>query len=212
MYDLINYTKPMKLDDIIGNKILIQSLKEEIKNTTGGIFISGNTGIGKTLAVEIIIKELNAEGVWYDATDLDSDAIDQIDFEGCDIKNLMTGSNSKKIFVIDNADGFPENVNNSLIRKIKSSKHTIVIICNDFYPLKEVEKYCKSFKFINPTTLEIKIFLYKKSINIVGIDNLIYETNNDVRFLLNTLILRNTELRNNGSKKRKRTIIDFFNT
>jgi len=191
MKDLLVKTRPVHSKDIVGNTQVIKNLKEKLTDHVGGILISGPIGVGKTLTVELIIKELSFEGIWYDASDLDSKTIESLDF----ISHGM--SNKRRIFVIDNADGFPDSVTVILNKKLQITQHTVVIICNDLYPLKNIEKNCVLFKFIRPTKIQIKNFLFKwkifkESSNHTKIEDLITETNNDIRFLLNTLSFKMT--------------------
>lgn len=205
--DYLSITKPTKSKDIVGNNTLIQNLKQEISSgIPKGILISGPTGIGKTLSLKLIFRELDSDDIWYDAADLDSKKIESIDLHGENIESLFFDprDSREKIFVIDNADGFPEKVNKSLISKIKTTKNIIIILCNDPYPLRDIEKYCTVFKFIRPSKIQIKNFLFKSNIFKEStdasknekihtkIENLITETNNDIRFLLNTLSLKIT--------------------
>jgi len=225
MRDVFERTRPKTTKNIIGNASVIQSMKTEIRTTSKGILVSGPTGIGKTLAAELIIKELDAEGIWLDASELDSKTIDKLDVQGENIFSLMQNTKSKvkttslrkKVFIIDNADSFPETVNKHLIKKFEVTIHTIVIICNDPYPLKSLEKYCICIKFIRPSKIQIKNFLLEKGIFKESpnqainqkihtkIEDLVTETNNDIRFLLNTLNLKQTK---SGKDKTVNNIFD----
>ena len=57
--------KPSDVNGIVGNKNNINAINQwilniegNIKNTKKCLLISGNTGIGKTLSVELILKNL----------------------------------------------------------------------------------------------------------------------------------------------------------
>ena len=64
MSDLwINKYKPKKLNEIIGHKYQKKKIVEWLKNIDNyksrGLVISGNHGIGKTITVMLLLKELN---------------------------------------------------------------------------------------------------------------------------------------------------------
>jgi DNA polymerase III delta prime subunit len=196
---LINKYKPEKLQDFIGNKELIKLFikwliqwnPEIIKEKCGLLY--GNNGIGKSLFIELILKELNYNHIYI--------SNDDDNFEEKYILSISqtskTFDNKKNILIINDIDGFNDyNFIKLLCEKIiKQSKIPIIFICNDKYcqSIKDIIKYCIDFKMNISTYQEVYRLLYKIIINekIKIKENQIkqlYElSNGDIRFLLNSL-------------------------
>ena len=188
MKNYINTTKPTCTKDIIGNQKIIQKLKNDINLLNSkSILISGPIGIGKTLSINLIIKELNLQPIWIDIYDYP---------KNINI-NLLSINMKKRIIIFDNIEKLNSSITKNLIHKFKITQCPIVIICNDFnvYSLKTIEKYCEHYKFIRPSKIEIRKFLlssgiFKENSNINKIEELISNCQNDVRYILNMISMK----------------------
>jgi len=187
--DIFTRATPNNISELAGNCSLISKLLEHIRNSNKSILISGPVGCGKTKTLELILKDTGIEGLWFDCSEI-KEQIDKI----CSKSSSISGQ--KKVFIIDNVDSFPSEISKKLLKKIKESENIIIIVCNDPYPLKEFSYYCESYKFIRPSVVQIRNFMFLKKIfkkdkiteeQIESLNDLISSVNNDIRALINKL-------------------------
>ena len=198
--------KPTDINGIIGNKKNIDAIQQWIlnienntKNTKRCLLISGNSGIGKTLSIELILK-----GLKYNIVDLNSDDERDKEYIKSKIKPMLqvvkTVFGKKNALVVNDLDCLSDHgFISALIDCIKETKIPIICTCNDRYnqAFKTFATYCEDIKFRNPSTNEIYSFInpiYKKEkimISEVNARTLIENSNNDVRNTLNNLQLYN---------------------
>jgi len=198
--------KPTDISGIVGNKKNIDAIQQWIlnienntKNTKKCLLISGNSGIGKTLSIEIILKSLK-----YNIVDLNSDDERDKEYIKGKIKPMLqvvkTVFGKKNALVVNDLDCLSDHgFISALIDCIKETKIPIICTCNDRYnqAFKTFATYCEDIKFRNPSTNEIYNFInpiYKKEkilISEINARTLIENSNNDVRNTLNNLHLYN---------------------
>jgi replication factor C subunit 1 len=198
--------KPTDISRIVGNKKNIDAIQQWIlnienntKNTKKCLLISGNSGIGKTLSIELILKNLK-----YNIVDLNSDDERDKEYIKSKIKPMLqvikTVFGKKNALVVNDLDCLSDHgFISALIDCIKETKIPIICTCNDRYnqAFKTFATYCEDIKFRNPSTNEIYSFInpiYKKEkimISEVNARTLIENSNNDVRNTLNNLQLYN---------------------
>jgi len=198
--------KPTDISGIVGNKKNIDAIQQWIlnienntKNTKKCLLISGNSGIGKTLSIEIILKSLK-----YNIVDLNSDDERDKEYIKGKIKPMLqvvkTVFGKKNALVVNDLDCLSDHgFISALIDCIKETKIPIICTCNDRYnqAFKTFATYCEDIKFRNPSTNEIYNFInpiYKKEkilISEINARTLIENSNNDVRNTLNNLQLYN---------------------
>jgi replication factor C subunit 1 len=196
--------KPTDISGIVGNKKNIDviqqwilNIERNIKNTKKCLLISGNTGIGKTLSVELILK-----GLKYNIVDLNSDDERDKEYIKANIKPMLqvvkTVFGKKNALVVNDLDCLSDHgFISALIDCIKETKIPIICTCNDRYnqAFKTFATYCEDIKFRNPSTNDIYNFInpiYKKEkilISEVNAKILIENSNNDIRNTLNNLQL-----------------------
>jgi replication factor C subunit 1 len=201
--------KPTDINGIIGNKknidgIIqwIQNIENNIKNTKKCLLISGNTGIGKTLSVDLILKTFK-----YNIVELNSDDERDKEYIKGNIKPMLqvvkTVFGKKNALVVNDLDCLSDHgFISALIDCIKETKIPIICTCNDRYnqAFKTFATYCEDIKFKNPSTNEIYNFInpiYKKEkilISEINAKKLIENSNNDIRNTLNNLQLYNHKL------------------
>jgi len=198
--------KPTDISGIIGNKKNIDAIQKWIlnietntKNTKKCLLISGNSGIGKTLSVELIFKNLK-----YNIVDLNSDEERDKEYIKKNIKPMLQVVKNvfgkKNALVVNDLDCLSDHgFISALIECIKETKIPIICTCNDRYnqAFKTFATYCEDIKFKNPSTNEVYNFInpiYKKEKILISEINariLIENSNNDVRNTLNNLQLYN---------------------
>ena len=198
--------KPTDISGIVGNKKNIDAIQQWIlnietntKNTKKCLLISGNSGIGKTLSIELILKTMK-----YNIVELNSDDERDKEYIKGRIKPMLqvvkTVFGKKNALVVNDLDCLSDHgFISALIDCIKETKIPIICTCNDRYnqAFKTFATYCEDIKFRNPSTNEIYNFInpiYKKEkilISEVNAKILIENSNNDVRNTLNNLQLYN---------------------
>lgn len=198
--------KPTDISGIVGNKKNIDAIQQWIfnienntKNTKKCLLISGNSGIGKTLSIELILKAMK-----YNIVDLNSDDERDKEYIKSKIKPMLqvvkTVFGKKNALVVNDLDCLSDHgFISALIDCIKETKIPIICTCNDRYnqAFKTFATYCEDIKFRNPSTTDIYNFInpiYKKEkilISEVNAKILIENSNNDVRNTLNNLQLYN---------------------
>lgn len=200
--------KPTDISGIIGNKNNINAIQQwilnienNVKNTKKCLLISGNTGIGKTLSVDLILKALK-----YNIVELNSDDERDKEYIKGNIKPMLkvvkTVFGKKNALVVNDLDCLSDHgFISALIDCIKETKIPIICTCNDRYnqAFKTFATYCEDIKFKNPSTNEIYNFInpiYKKEkilISEINAKKLIENSNNDIRNTLNNLQLYNAK-------------------
>jgi replication factor C subunit 1 len=198
--------KPSDINGIVGNKNninaiqqWIQNIETNVKNTKKCLLISGNSGIGKTLSIDLILKSLK-----YNIVELNSDDERDKEYIKGNIKPMLqvvkTVFGKKNALVVNDLDCLSDHgFISALIDCIKETKIPIICTCNDRYnqAFKTFATYCEDIKFKNPSTNEIYNFInpiYKKEkilISEVNAKILIENSNNDIRNTLNNLQLYN---------------------
>jgi len=197
--------------DHIKNKI-INLLKNFNNNKNNfslkrGIYIYGSAGIGKTVFINNILKELNYDIVKYDAGDIRNKAvIETIAYQNMADKSILSLFNKKQksiAIVMDEIDGMNSGDKggiNSLIKLIRPKKtkkqkleeisyNPIICISNYHIDKKinELMKVCDSFEIPTPTDNQmfklISILLPKISKNKLLSNNIIKYIQGDLRKL-----------------------------
>lgn len=219
----INKYKPVSSNDIIGNKNNINNFINWLKiwdenNKCKCALISGNSGIGKSLTIELVLKEMK-----YNVIDLNSDEERDKNYLNTKIKPLLYTKkslfNKNNILIINDLDcssdyGFLS----TIVECIKETKIPIVCTCNDRYnqSLKTFVNYCLDIKFSKPAISEIfkfiKNIVIQEKINIkeTQIMELIENDNNDIRNILNNLQLLSYSKTNHCIQNKDLTQLNLF--
>lgn len=219
----VNKYKPSNSSDIIGNKNNINNFINWLKiwdenNKCKCALISGNSGIGKSLTIQLVLKEMK-----YNVIELNSDEERDKNYINTKIKPLLYTKkslfNKNNILIINDLDcssdyGFIS----TIIECIKETKIPIVCTCNDRYnqSLKTFVNYCLDIKFSKPATSEIfkfiKNIVIQEKINIkeTQIMELIENDNNDIRNILNNLQLLTYSKTNRCIQNKDLTQLNLF--
>lgn len=215
--------KPTCSNDIIGNKNNIANFINWIKEWNENIklkccLISGNSGIGKSLSVELVLNELK-----YNIIDLNTDEERDKSYINTKIKPLLnmkkTIFGKNNILIVNDLDcSFDHGFISSLTECIKETKIPIICTCNDRYNqiLKTVVNYCYDIKFTKPSTIEIFKFICnivkKEQIKVkeTQIRDIIENANNDIRNILNNIQLLSCSKSIEFNKNKDITQVNLF--
>lgn len=215
--------RPSCSNDIIGNKNNICNFIKWVNdwdetNKIKCCLISGNSGIGKSLAIELVFNELK-----YNIIELNTDEERDKSYINSKIKHLLnmkkTIFGKKNVLVVNDLDcsndhGFLS----AIVECIKETKIPIVCTCNDRYNqnLKNIANYCFDIKFTKPPLMEIFKFICnivkKEQIKIKEsqIRDIIENANNDIRNILNNIQLLSCTKCSEFKKNKDLTQINLF--
>ncbi len=199
MANLLEKYTPKTLEEVIGQKKQIETLRESLlKNPTTPIFIYGESGIGKTLCVKLIAKELNLSIYHTDASDIrGKEAIANL------VQVAMTRANifgQKRLILLDEIDAMEDKRGGEdaggfleISKVLEKTRQPIVFIANDPYEnkkLRPIYDKCLQIRFDLPNKLSILKFAKdicdKENIDydLMSLKTLVENTKNDIRALL----------------------------
>lgn len=167
-----------------------------------GIYVFGESGVGKTFLVKSILQELNYDMVYYDASDVRNKAvIDNLANNNMSDTNVLSmfKKNKKKIVIVmDEVDGMnngDKNGINSLIKLIRIKKtkkqkkeeytlNPIICISNNHVDkkIKELKKVCKCIQVPKPSDTQISEII-GANVDIATKTDVIKYVNGDLRKL-----------------------------
>ena len=182
-----------------------------------GIYLYGDHGIGKTIFIKNILKKMNYDIIYYDASDVrNKNIIDNLTNNTMSDKSVLSLFNKKKqniAIIMDEIDGMNNgdkggiNALIKLIRPKKTKKQKlenityIPIICISNYhidkKIKELMKVCTTIELKKPDNNEIKniVELIMPNIEKSLVSNIINYVNSDLRKI--KIIYDNNKLTSN---------------
>jgi len=193
--------RPKKIADFVGNKNVIKSFIEWLlewdpsnkKNKCA--LVSGLTGIGKTLLVELILKKHD-----YNIINLGLDDERDKDYMNNVIRPLLktkkTFDGQENVLVVSDIDsGGDYGFMSCLTDCIKETKIPIICICNNRYEqsIKPILNYCFDIKMSKPSYQDTYRLVYnivvteKIKIKESEVKELYEQSNGDIRFIINTI-------------------------
>jgi len=171
--------KPTSLAEVVGNKEAIQVLVSWIKSWESGVpkkraaFLYGPPGIGKTVSVEALTKDLKMEFVEKNASDYRTEeAINHFAGLASQYGSLFGG---KRIILLDELDGLTGTSDRGGVKAItdvvKTAQCPIVLISNAAYDVRflNLRNYCLLVEFKKPSTTDVMKHL-KRICDSEGID------------------------------------------
>ena len=126
---------PKSFDELIGSKFILLEWKKTIELIEKGniVFISGFSGVGKTLGTKLLIEECGYNSLFLD-TNVSGDGKDVLDriekfHNWIDLNDALqsTDNKSKKVIVVDEIESFikiDRNILNSVLSYTKKYKNT----------------------------------------------------------------------------------------
>ena len=204
--DCINFNKILDRENIAENiSNILRNFEENKKDLLEkrGIYIYGESGIGKTTFVNNILKKMNYDIIYYDAGDIrNKNIIETITKNNISDKSVLSLFKKKRqsiAIIMDEIDGMNNGDKGGitalikLIRPKKTKKQklenitNVPIICISNYhidkKIKELMKVCIPIELKKPTNNQIKrlIELTIPKIEKNLIDDIILYINNDLR-------------------------------
>jgi replication factor C large subunit len=199
MVDILKKYTPTNTSKIIGQKKQMETIKESLrKEPTKPIFIYGESGIGKTLCINLISKEFDYSIYHTDASDIrGKEAIANLS------QIAMTGVNifgKKRLILLDEIDAMDDKRGggdsggfSEILKILDKTKQPIILIANDPYEnkkLRPVFEKCLKVRFDLPNKLSILKFAKdicdkeNKDYDLMSLKTLVENTKNDIRALL----------------------------
>ena len=204
--DCINFNKILDRENIAENICnILRNFEENKKDLLEkrGIYIYGESGIGKTTFVNNILKKMNYDIIYYDAGDIrNKNVIETITKNNISDKSVLSLFKKKKqsiAIIMDEIDGMNNGDKggiNALIKLIRPKKtkkqkienitHVPIICISNYHidkKIKELIKVCIPIELKKPTDNQIKdlIKLTIPSVEKNLIDDIVIYINNDLR-------------------------------
>jgi len=212
--------KPKKLEDIKGQDLQIKQLKKLVLEKKP-VLIYGEVGVGKTASVHALANELDFELLEINA----SDYRNKEEIEGIigNSSKQLSLFNKPKLILIDEIDGInakDRGCIQALIKIIKESSYSIVIIANDIWDQKfnDLRKVCNLIEFEKLKYLDINEIL-KEILNKENkkVENMILKeisllSEGDARAAINDLnvILNKGTLKDLYNRERKQKLANVL--
>lgn len=193
---------PTKMDEIFGNELIINKLKNMIKNRNmTNIILSGASGIGKTCSACCMTKEILKESFEDGSLELNGSEdrginIVRENIKSFTLKKVDLDEGTYKIIILDEADNITVNSQQALRRIIeKSSNNTrFIFTCNDVSKIIEaLQSRCTVLNMKKLTEkdiykmLELICLKEKTEYNKSGLEKIASISNGDMRNAINNL-------------------------
>jgi len=221
----IHKYKPEVLENIIGNKNCVNSIQSWFENwyplkthsKDVCALLSGPNGIGKTLTVELLIKKYNLNPISLNPDEkADKEHILNVILPCIQRKKSFT--NKQNIFIIHDVDCYDDyGFISSIVSCLKETKIPVIATCNNRYDqsLKPIIPYCLDVKFQKPSSSDISRFvkpILKKefiSMNDANLNQLIEDSNCDIRSIVNNLQFIGENVNINSKDKTNSNIFEI---
>lgn len=211
---LLEKYKPKSLKDIIGQGTAITKLKYFINSfpKKRACFIYGPSGIGKTISVQCLAKDLDMELIELDASSLrNKEVIERIVGQASKQASLF---GKKKVIFIDELGGLSSSDRGGLtaiLSIIKETRFPVIISAIDIWDKKftSLRFACYTIQFAKISKSAVKMYLedISNKENILGnIDAIVEACNGDLR---SAVIDLETHA---GSRDREISIFQFLET
>ena len=213
-YNILNDYKIKSSNEIIGNKEVIKSIQKwisssEYRNNIIGLYVYGQTGIGKTLLIKLLLKEYNYTVYNYTPSNIPNKkdiykSLKNYIYSDDIISHFLKKKNNKKAIVIDEIETLlnsHKTIIQDLLKMININKknenkklnNIIIIFIGDLSHSKYtsiIKKHCISYELLQIKNKEIKDHINKicSKVNIYiedpAIDYIIDYSKHDLRQLL----------------------------
>jgi replication factor C large subunit len=157
--------KPKSTAEIVGNPSALKTLRDWLQSWNQGIpkkraaFLYGPPGVGKTVSVEALTRDLHMELVEKNASDYRTeDAINRFAGLASQYAPLFGG---KRIVLLDELDGLMGNADKGGVKAItnivKTARCPVVLIANNAYDprFRTLRSYCLLIDFKKPIASSI---------------------------------------------------------
>lgn len=193
--------RPAKLDDVIGQKAIVDRLKAFVREQSfPSMIFSGPAGVGKTTSAVAMAKELYGENLnqaFLELNASDSRGIDVIRGRVKEFaKTIPLSSGLVKIIFLDEADALTSEAQHALRRTMEKYSSTTRFVLSANYASKIIEPIqsrCVVLRFKLLKEEEMRDYISRVvkgedlEIDEKGIEALIYVSEGDLRKITNTL-------------------------
>lgn len=203
-------------DDIYDNfcgKTNIDNLIKSLR-IYKNILITGPSGVGKSLSIELLFNNNNYDVIYYKGEEL---------FKFTENNNNKSVKNKVKVIIFDNLEELNiKEINQIFKTNILNKNNIIIFICNDSNinsnDLKMIKNYCYNVKFVTPNINDISQYIKKLcsknkiNLNNNKINELILSKRNDIRSITNDILFYKNNVENIDIYKKdiKLDIFDAF--
>ena len=199
-------------DDVLNREIYKEKILDFLKNfdinknslnIQRGLYLYGESGIGKTLFIKNLLKQYNYDMIYYDSSDIRNkniiDLITNDNMSNINVVSMFTNVKKKIVIVMDDIDGMNSGDKggiNSLIKIIRPKKtkkqkleeismSPIICIGNNHLDkkIRELVNVCQSIELNVPTNPQIHKILERMVEKNFDIDKLVMFINKDLRKL-----------------------------
>lgn len=194
---LVEKYRPIRLEDILGNREVIKSLINCSKNLPN-LLLYGPPGTGKTTAILSIAKQLyiNTTGNILELNASSERGIGTVREKIKSFGMAQSFNKLKKLIILDEADSLSKDAQNALRRVMEDYSHNVRFCLIANYANKIIPAIisrCCKFRFLPLKVQEIKermILISQKegiSISEKEVEILMMMAKGDLRYLINTL-------------------------
>lgn len=200
--------RPKDLDEVIGNKEVVECLKSFTLDNLPNMLFYGPPGTGKTTAIRALLKDLPPQNI------LELNASDHrgIDTVRTMIKEFSSVSlNGPKVVILDEADSMSKEAQGALRRIIEDFKNTrFCFICNYYKKIIDpIVSRCTKYRFSPVSGINrIQQVCLKENIKFTneGLETIEAFSDGDMRKVMNDLDGMNNAYENLS----KENVLDFF--
>ena len=178
---VLNWNKVLHRTELIEQiKLVLKGIDVSNIQSKRGIYLYGNSGIGKTIFMENLLKEMDYNIIYYNVGDIKNKSIlDEIlnnNISSNSVISMFQKKIKKNIIFIDEIDAMNTSDKsglNTLIKLIrpkktkkqKSEKISLIpiVFIGNYYvdkKIKELIKVCHTFELKTPTNIEINDLLH----------------------------------------------------
>ena len=197
---LVEKYRPIKLDNYVGNESIKKSISQYLgQNDIQNLIFYGPAGTGKTTLAKLIVKNLDCDHLYINASD--ERGIETIRDK---VSGFASVASFKplKVIILDEADFLTIQAQASLRNVIETFSRTtrFILTCNFIERIIDpLQSRCQTLKVVPPNKLDILKHLVKiikrENIKTVEEDLRIIVDNNypDVRKMINTIQVSTTD-------------------
>ena len=179
---LVEKYRPINLDNYVGNDHIKKSIKQYLgQNDIQNLIFYGPAGTGKTTLAKLIVKNLDCEHLYINASD--ERGIETIRDK---VSGFASSASFKplKVVILDEADFLTIQAQASLRNVIETFSRTtrFILTCNYVERIIDpLQSRCQTLKIVPPSKVDVVRHLQK----ITEKENIKYQTVNDLAIIVN---------------------------
>ena len=179
---LVEKYRPINLDNYVGNDHIKKSIKQYLgQNDIQNLIFYGPAGTGKTTLAKLIVKNLDCEHLYINASD--ERGIETIRDKVSGFASTASFK-SLKVVILDEADFLTIQAQASLRNVIETFSRTtrFILTCNYVERIIDpLQSRCQTLKIVPPSKVDVVRHLQK----ITEKENIKYQTVNDLAIIVN---------------------------